>query len=123
MSSRIQITVALALMSSGSGTALGADLALQVSTASGSEHRIDYRDAKSHFHVVLTNTSAKPLQIWADSNSWGYDALSFRLTHDGRAFEAKRPPANFTRNVPQAITLAAGQAHVMDVYFGDPEEW
>jgi hypothetical protein len=123
MSSYVQVTVALVLMSLGSGASLGADLALQVSTPNGNEHRIEYRDSKSHFHIVLTNTSVKPLKIWADSNSWGYDALSFRLTYDGRTFDAKRPPAIFTLNFPRAITLAAGQAQVMDVYFGDPKEW
>jgi len=123
MSKSVSIIVTLPLLILSSGLSFGAELVVQISTADGSEHRIEYREASSHFHVVLTNTSAKPLKIWADSNSWGYDALSFRLTRDGQALEAKKPPANFTRNVPKSITLAVGRAHVIDVYFADPKQW
>lgn len=123
MSICISTVVALLLLTLCSGSSLGADLAVQVSASDGSEHRIEYRDTTSHFHVVLTNTSARPLKIFGDSNSWGYDLLSFRLTDGGRTFEAKKPPAIFTRNIPQTITIGAGQAHVVDVYFGDPKKW
>ena len=33
-----------------------------------------------HFHVLVTNTSDKPLRLWTDRFSWGYDNLSFEQT-------------------------------------------
>jgi len=123
MRSSISTVLAPLLLILSSGESLGADFTVQVSASDGREHRIEYRDTTSHFHVVLTNTSALPLKIFADSNSWGYDALSFRIKDGARTIEAKKPPAIFTRNIPQTITIGAGQAHVVDVYFGDPKKW
>ena len=79
---------------------------------------------KSHFHVVVTNTSGKPQRLWETWNSWGYYNLRFEVADQkGKVlYEIKKKPRAWTVNFPSWIELAAGEQFVMDVYF-DRESW
>jgi hypothetical protein len=104
--------------------ASGLSVEIAGANRNGALQRITYRGVDSHFHVVLTNRSDKPLKIWDDNNSWGYYSLSFLLKDSsGREYSAKRTPANFTRNLPVSLSIQPGRFHVIDVYFGDMDQW
>ena len=85
---------------------------------------IDIRQAQSHFHVVVTNTSGKPQRLWQTWNSWGYYNLRFEVADAaGKVLYAiKKKPRAWTRNFPSWIELASGEPFVMDVSF-DRESW
>src|SRR5215831_3940489 len=106
--------------------ALASELSITIANAPREKNppRFTYRNAASHFHVVLTNTSDKPVKIWDEIYSWGYYSLSFRGTDSaGHAFVAKRAQTNFTKNGPVWLTIESGGSYVFDVYFGDAKEW
>jgi hypothetical protein len=86
--------------------------------------RIEYRDVNSHFHVVLSNLSDKPIKLWTETNSWGYYALSFEMSdNSGRKWVAKKEPATFTRNIPSLLEIPSRGTHVIGVYFAIPRRW
>lgn len=69
-----------------------------------------------HFHVLLTNTSAVPIALFEEWNSWGYYGLSFALTYpDGRTVRVVKASRMWKRNFPSTITLAPGGFYVFDV--------
>lgn len=79
--------------------------------------------ASPHFHVLLTNTSAAPVALFEEWNSWGYYGLSFTLTYpDGRTVRVVKAPRSWDKNFPSTITLAPGGVYVFDVSF-DPNIW
>lgn len=88
------------------------------------ERRIEHREKSAHFHVIISNTSDKQLQIWRESCSWGYSGLTFEFTDErGKKWTAKKKPRVWTRNVPDWWTLQPQQSLVLDVHFGDPDTW
>jgi hypothetical protein len=87
--------------------------------------QLNARDATSHFHVVLQNTSDVPQRLWQEWNSWGYYSLSFELTDvAGKQWiVAKRRDMRWSRNSPTYETIEPGRQLIVDVYFGDAAQW
>ena len=98
---------------------------LSVSIApSGTPGRLEYRQPKDHFHVILSNTSSRAQRVFRDSNSWGYYSLSFELEEGGgRKWVAKKKRTAFSMNVPSWWEIPPGENLVIDVYWGDERTW
>ena len=89
-----------------------------------SGREIKYAGERPHFHVVLTNTSKQPVNVWRDWNSWGYSALSFEVTDDkGKTWKVQKGPRGWDKNFPDYWTVAAHENLVLDVYFADADTW
>lgn len=81
-----------------------------------------YIQPDSHFHVVFTNLSDKPLNFMQDRNSWGYDALRFEADdNQGHRYVIQKPPVAWADNGPAFWTLKPGEHLVIDVNFGSKE--
>ncbi|GAA4362923.1 hypothetical protein GCM10023185_31240 [Hymenobacter saemangeumensis] len=79
---------------------------------------ISIADSSSHFHVLLTNTSAQPINIFEEWNTWGYYNLFFELTYpDGRKKTVSKGAENWYRNFPSTTVIPAGRSFVFDVNF------
>ena len=77
----------------------------------------------SHFHVLLTNTSAVPVALFEEWNSWGYFGLSFDITYpDRRVVRVAKQPRVWDKNFASTVTIAPGGFYVFDVDF-DPKTW
>ncbi|MGI4821713.1 MAG: hypothetical protein ACRYFV_10940 [Janthinobacterium lividum] len=73
---------------------------------------------RGHFHVLLTNTSAAPVTLFEEWNSWGYYGLSFELTvADGRRLQVSRKPRGWDKNFSSTFTLAPQGSYVFEVSF------
>jgi hypothetical protein len=84
---------------------------------------IDLTRLGDHFHVVLTNTSPKPIRIWREWCSWGYFALSFEAQDQaGKAFRISKKQRGWDKNYPDWMELAPGEPAVIDVNL-DPADW
>jgi hypothetical protein len=116
-----RLTLALTLFAGAVNSANAAAAPLTLSFA----ERSVYSGPNAHFHVLWRNTSDRPLRIWAESSSWGYESLSFEITDaTGKHWRAlKRKTAALTRNVPTYVTIAPGQTLVKRVFFGDTKAW
>ena len=94
--------------------------ALKVSialSAVGGQRSIILNHPDSHFPVVVTNVSDKPVRLWREWCSWGYYNLTFKgTTADGEEFAAKKGMMEWTKNYPDAHELAPGEHYVIDVY-------
>ena len=76
-----------------------------------------------HFHVVVTNTSDKPVRLWREWCSWGYYNLSFLVTgEDGKPIVVKKAWRGWKKNAPDSTTLPPGDHMVFEVSF-DPKIW
>ena len=80
-----------------------------------------------HFSVVLRNASDKPLQIYAEGNSSGYDNLHLEITAvDGKALATplvvERGPRAWRANMASTETLAHNAAIVRETYLHVPAE-
>jgi hypothetical protein len=85
----------------------------------GTSRSIEYRDAQSHFHVVLRNESDKPLRLWREWCSWGYFCLTFAATTaDGKVHEIKKGDQAWTKNYPDFEQLESGDTVVREVFYG-----
>jgi hypothetical protein len=83
-----------------------------------------YSGPQAHFHVLWKNTSDRPVRIWAESSSWGYESLSFEITDaTGKRLRAGKRKTGFTGNKPAYVTIAPGQTMVKRVFFGDTKAW
>ncbi len=77
----------------------------------------------SHFWVVVTNSSDKPVRLWREWCSWGWYSLSFRVTDSaGKVVEVKKGPRGWRKNYPDATVLQPGEHLVFEVAF-DEETW
>jgi hypothetical protein len=77
----------------------------------------------SHFHALLTNTSAVPVALFEEWNSWGYFGLSFDITYpDGRVVRVAKQRRVWDKNFASTVTIAPGGFYVFDVDF-DPKTW
>jgi hypothetical protein len=91
---------------------------------SGRAGRVEYRQPKDHFHVILSNTSPTAQRVFQDWNSWGYYSLSFEVEgSDGKRWIAKKTRTAFTRNFPSSWEIPPGGNLVIDVYWGDESTW
>ena len=69
-----------------------------------------------HFHVLVTNVSGKPIRLWTDRFSWGYDNLSFELIgDDGKVTRIVKKPKEYDKNFPDWLELEAGGSYVLNV--------
>ena len=76
----------------------------------------------NHFHVLLTNTSSTPVNIFEEWNSWGYYGLSFEITYsDGRKDHPMKKVRGWQHNYPSTITIAPHGFCMFEVDFGT--EW
>jgi len=85
--------------------------------------RVLCRSWDKNFHVVLRNVSNKSQNIWQDSNSWGYDALTFEVMDEsGKKWVTKKILASFDQNGPMFWTLKPNESLVIDVSFADDQK-
>jgi len=77
-----------------------------------------------HFHVILRNTSAMPINILQDEVPSGDFRISFEITDEnGNTTVAhERPHIRFTHG-PTYRTLAPQESAVTDIYFADHAVW
>jgi hypothetical protein len=97
----------------------GLSVAIAVGKRSGMSRSIEYRDAQSHFHVVLRNDNDKPLRVWREWCSWGYFCLTFQATTaDGKTHTMKKAPQDWSKNYPDFEELSPGECVVREVFYG-----
>ncbi len=77
------------------------------------------QDIRSHFHVVVTNNTNKPVRLWQERCSWGYYNLSFEVIDAGGKKHTikKRWIKAWSADAAIHQTLAPGKHRVIDVYF------
>jgi hypothetical protein len=89
----------------------GTSLAAQ-EPASGITLRIVSLSDSGRLSVELDNTSAKPIRVWKDSNSWGAARWRVLVLRNGQMDGFfQNPNRAFTRNGP-GFTEIAGGSHV-----------
>jgi hypothetical protein len=72
--------------------------------------------------VLLENRGKNPANIWDDSNSWGWENLSFcAILTDGKAIQIQRKEVDRAKNVLRYVTLKAGERITREVRLDD--EW
>lgn len=72
----------------------------------------------NQFHVLVTNVSDKPVRLWTDRYSWGYDSLSFELLQgDGKVTPIIKKPRGWDKNFPDWLELQPGESYVLNVEF------
>lgn len=77
-----------------------------------------------HFHVVVRNVSEKPLRVWTDRFSWGYDNLSFEQTHDdGKTTRITKKERGWRKNYPDWLELQPGECYVLNVNLFSTDIW
>jgi hypothetical protein len=75
-------------------------------------------------HVVLTNTTTKPLNVWQEWCSWGWYALKFRCTDaNGKSWLIEKRPREWTKNFAAEETLPPGESLVLTAKLADKEIW
>jgi len=71
---------------------------------------------QNEFYVLLTNVSGKPIRLWQEWCSWGYDCLQLEVTEkDGTKHLLKKKRTNFYRNFPDYVELGQGDSVVWRV--------
>ena len=75
---------------------------------------IALQNDQCHFHVVVINTSDKPLRLWETWNSWGYYNLRFEVADsEGKIlYTIKKKSRFWTRNFASWFELAVGEPFV-----------
>jgi len=78
--------------------------------------------AKSNNLVInlkLTNISNRSLNIWKDSNSWGYAMLSFVMTNkQGEIYTIRRKERAWRKNYPSVNSIKPGKSLIWSVSLG-----
>jgi len=100
--------------------------ALEVSIAipigSGEGRGLSY--SRLQFPVVITNRSEKPVRIFQERFSWGYDALSFEVTDpDGKLWKIEKGISAWTMNGPGYWILPPHEHLVIEVNLSDTKTW
>jgi len=63
--------------------------------------------------LEIINVSPTPIRIWSMKCSWGYDSIYFQVSERNRnKCLIRRKPTIWTVNLPDAVTIQPGQAHV-----------
>jgi hypothetical protein len=92
--------------------------AISVSIAIPEHHMHRSLNEYDHFHVLVTNNSEKPIRLWTDRFSWGYDNLSFEIIGDeGKVTKVSKKPREWTKNFPEWLSLGPGESYVLNVDF------
>ena len=81
---------------------------------------VGLRQSDPHINVVLQNTSSKPINIFEEWNSWGYNNLRLEITKvDGKVLDkplvVRKGMMAWGANFSSAETLAPGDALVREV--------
>lgn len=77
-----------------------------------------------HFHVVVRNVSEKPLRLWTDRYSWGYDNLSFEQTlDDGKTTRITKKERGWDKNFPDWLELQPGESYILNVNLFAADIW
>lgn len=96
------------------------ELSIAIPESDG-ERSISLDDA-AHFHVVLTNRSGSALNVWKDSNSWGYSALRLEVTDEtGSTLVLHKKERSWRKNTPSFWAVADGESLVYDVFLAAGE--
>jgi hypothetical protein len=89
---------------------------ISVSIAIPVHHGHRSLNTADHFHVVVVNASDKPVRLWSDRFSWGYDNLSFELVaDDGAVTPITKKPRGWDKNFPDWLELPPGGSYVLNV--------
>jgi len=68
------------------------------------------------FYVILKNVTDKPISVWDDWNSWGYQGISFEVTTpDGKTSHISKRNQGFGRNGPSRFIIQPGESKVFSV--------
>jgi hypothetical protein len=69
-----------------------------------------------HFHVLLTNDSAEPVNLFEEWNSWGYWGLSFEIIYpNGQKVKAVKTDKEWNKNFPSTVTIAPHGFYLFEV--------
>jgi hypothetical protein len=97
--------------------------AISISIAIPVHHGHRSLDLNDHFHVLVTNVSDKPLRLWTDQYSWGYENLSFeQILDDGTVIEIRKKAREWRKNFPDWLELQPGENYVLNVLLS-PDVW
>ena len=93
-------------------------LAVAIAVPENHGHRaIILNRQDSHFHVVVTNVSDQPQNLWREWCSWGYFNLLFQVTdQNGEEFTVTKKMHEWTKNYPDFLVLGPGEHLVIDAY-------
>jgi hypothetical protein len=83
---------------------------------------VNLSESDPHIDVVLRNISTKPVNIWAEDNSAGYNNLHLEITPEDQGAGARtiiieRVIRMWTRNMIHLETLMPGDSVVREVHF------
>ncbi|MBI5724683.1 MAG: hypothetical protein HZA50_12040 [Planctomycetes bacterium] len=77
-----------------------------------------------HFHVVITNTGTKPINLWREWCSWGYFNLSFEIIDEnGTKTTVSKVDRDWSKNFPDFDTLPPGNHIIFEVDFLGDKIW
>lgn len=90
--------------------------AITASIAIPVHHGHRFLNDGDHFHVLLKNVSEKPVRLWTDRFSWGYDNLTFEQLHeDGKTTRIVKKHREWSKNYPDWLELQPGESYVLNV--------
>jgi hypothetical protein len=105
-----------------SGLALGALPAATQEPTSGLTVRIVSFANPGHLSIEIDNTSAQPIRIWKDSNSWGAARWRVLFLRNGQMNGFyQNPNQAFSRNGPGFTEIAGGSSVALELDLGDGE--
>lgn len=91
----------------------------------GKTLRLEIREGHSAGTLLLRflNSGAKPMQIWTDTCSWGYESLYLEsVAPNGHATRFSHAPIAWRKDYPQTWHIPAGGSHEIELGLG-PSEW
>ena len=91
------------------------------------DNTIELRPSAPHINVVLQNTSSKPINIFEEWNSWGYDNLTLKITKvDGKFLDkpliVSKGVMAWSANFSSAETLSPGEVRVREARLQVPAQ-
>lgn len=72
----------------------------------------------SHFHFLLLSDK-DDLQVFKDTNMWGYFARSFTLRAESKQYEITRRERGWDKNYPEPVTINRGDVLVTNISLCD----
>jgi len=96
---------------------IGFASSLTISIIPNSNPSIDLENKKSHFYVLLTNTSSDSINIWDPAMEWGCSNLWFEVKVEQDKIDTVRPRfCNlFDANYPHGFAISPTQSYVYEV--------
>lgn len=100
------------------------DMSLKISIPMhNSERTIQIGKQATPFQVRIENVSSDQINLWRESNSWGYFNLKFQIVDkDGHTWTVRKKEIVWEKNSPSFISLEPGGKMVIDVTL-DPVIW